>query len=65
MNTPSPQLLKDVRAELVARGSSLKAYCERNGFVREAVTAALSGRRAGPKSVALAQRFLEKMRGGE
>lgn len=57
-HTPSKSLLKEVRALLVRRGTSLNAVCKANGLHRQAVTAALSGDRRGPKSVALGQRFL-------
>lgn len=63
--TPSPQLLKDVRAALVIRGTSFKAFCASQGFVRQAVAAALTGRRNGPKSVALGERFLAKVADAE
>ena len=62
LDTPSDALLKDVRAALVARGTSLAAFCEKHGFVRQAVTPALSGKRQGPKATALMRRFLAKVR---
>lgn len=62
MNTPSPALLKEVRAALVGRGTSLKAFCEQNGYTRQAVTAALSGTRTNPASRALAERFICEVR---
>lgn len=61
-DTPSPQLLKEVRAELVRRGTSLSAFCRENGHVRQAVTAALSGARPGPTSRALARKVLDQVR---
>jgi hypothetical protein len=61
-DTPSPQLLKATRAELILRGTSLSAFCKEYGFLRQAVTPALSGQRPGPKSRALAARFLDKVR---
>lgn len=62
MNTPSPELLKDVRAELVRRGTSLKAFCEEHGFVRQHVGQVIAGKRNGPKARELVSAFLEKMR---
>ncbi|MCA3512378.1 MAG: hypothetical protein IOC96_03945 [Rhodobacter sp.] len=61
MITPSDQLLKEVRGELVRRGTSLKAFCDQHGYVRQAVSAALSGKRAGQKSRCLAERFIEAL----
>jgi hypothetical protein len=58
MNTPSEQLLKEVRAEPVRRGTSLKASCEKHCYGRQAVGMAISGKRSGPKSRALADRFI-------
>lgn len=62
MNTPSPELLKDVRAELVRRGTSLKAFCEQHGFVRQHVGQVVAGKRNGPKAAALVASFLKKLR---
>jgi lambda repressor-like predicted transcriptional regulator len=61
-DTPSPELLKEVRADLVRRGTSLNACCKQFGMHRTAVTAALSGSRPGPKSKALAEAFLLRVR---
>lgn len=65
MFTPSPGALKEVRAKLIVAGTSFSAFCAREGFVRQAVAAALSGKRRGPKSIALAERFLEAVRRAE
>ena len=62
LDTPSDDLLKDVRALLVQRGTSLAAFCRDQGFTRQAVTLAVSGRRNGPKSRALMVRFLARVR---
>lgn len=62
VDTPSEELLKDVRAHLVRRGTSLAAFCKTNGFTRQAVTLFISGHRSGPKSRALTARFLAKVR---
>lgn len=62
VDTPSDDLLKDVRAHLVKRGTSLAAFCKEHGFIRQAVTLAVSGRRNGPQSRALLTRFLAKVR---
>lgn len=62
LDTPSEQLLKDIRATLVARGTSLAAFCVAHGFVRQAVGPALSGTRQGPKAHELAVNFLAKVR---
>tara|TARA_R110002124_G_scaffold283200_1_gene458862 strand:+ start:1304 stop:1510 length:207 start_codon:yes stop_codon:yes gene_type:complete len=62
VDTPSEDLLKEVRAHLVMRGTSLSAFCKEHGFVRQAVTMALSGSRSGPKSIALMRGFLSKVR---
>ena len=61
MFTAISQLLKETRAKLVARGTSLAAFSKKHGFHRQAVTAALSGQRAGPKSVKLGQEFLAQV----
>jgi len=60
-DTPSPQLLKEVRAVLVQRGTSLIAFCKGNCLHRQAVTAALSGTRPGPNSRLLAREFLGRI----
>jgi hypothetical protein len=62
MNTPSPELLKDIRAQLVRRGSSLKAFCEAHGFVRQHIGQVVSGKRNGPKAKELVTAFLAKVR---
>jgi lambda repressor-like predicted transcriptional regulator len=62
VDTPSDDLLKDVRAHLVKRGTSLAAFCKEHGFTRQAVTLAISGQRNGPQSRALLMRFLAKVR---
>lgn len=62
MTTPSDALLKEIRAELVRRGTSLKAFCEEHGFVRQHVGQVVSGKRSGPKAKALASVFLAKVR---
>lgn len=62
LDTPSDQLLKDVRAHLVGRGTSLSAFCKEHGFLRQAVAQALSGDRSGPKARLLVARFLAVVR---
>lgn len=62
VDTPSDDLLKDVRALLVKRGTSLAAFCNQYGFTRQAVTLAITGQRNGPKSKALMAQFLAKVR---
>ena len=62
LDTPSDDLLKEVRAHLVQRGTSFSAFCSEHGFTRQYVTAALSGSRTGPKARALMVRFLAKIR---
>ncbi len=61
-DTPSDALLKEVRAVLVMRGTSLNAFCQANGFVRQAVTFALSGARSGPRAQKLKDDFLASER---
>ena len=58
VDTPSGDLLKDVRAHLVKRGTPLAPFCKAHGFTRQAVSLVVSGRRAGPQSKALLARFL-------
>lgn len=62
MHTPSPELLKEVRAELVMRGTSLNAFCTEHGFVRQAVSVALSGQRNGRRAAALRENFMNAVR---
>lgn len=62
MNTPSEELLKEIRAELVRRGTSLKAFCEVHGFVRQHVGQVAAGKRHGPKANAMLDAFLLKLR---
>lgn len=54
-------MLKAVRGRLVARGTSLRAFCAQEGFCRSAVTKALNGERTGPKSRALLSAFLARV----
>lgn len=61
MLSPSNKLLKEVRAHVVAQGTSLAAFCRDNSFDRSSVTLALNGNRSGPKSRDLARRFVEAM----
>lgn len=62
IDTPSEQLLKEIRAALVLKGTSLSAFCKVQGFHRQAVSMALSGERSGPKSKQLAVDFLIAVR---
>jgi gp16 family phage-associated protein len=62
MSTPSEALLKEIRAELVRRGTSLKAFCEEHGFVRQHVGQVVAGKRKGPKASALVEDFLARVR---
>lgn len=62
VDTPSDELLKDVRALLVQRGTSLAAFCSQHGFTRQAVTLVITGQRNGPKSKAMLAQFLAKVR---
>lgn len=62
LDTPSPELLKEVRAHLVLKGTSLNAVAVANKMHRQAVSEALQGTRKGPKSRALAERFLQIVR---
>jgi len=54
--------MKEIRVDLVLRGTSFSAFCGRHGFVRQAVTQALTGGRSGPKSAELARAFVAKVR---
>ncbi|WP_374384679.1 hypothetical protein [Paracoccus yeei] len=56
--TPSQMLLKEVRAELVARGTSLAAFCRETGYTRQAVIFSLSGQRTGARATSLGIAFL-------
>lgn len=57
-STPLPDALKEARAALTLKGTSFSAFCAENGYVRQAVAAALTGQRNGKKSQALAAQFL-------
>ena len=61
-DTPSEALLKEVRAELVMRGTSLNAFCVKHGFVRQAVNFALTGARTGARARKLKAAFLTTVR---
>lgn len=52
-NSPSPELLKAVRAGLVLQGSSLSQWARENGVKRQNLTKALLGSWSGPKAKAL------------
>lgn len=62
IDTPSEDLLKDTRAHLVQRGTSLAAFCRDHGFTRQSVTVALAGYRKGPRARALLSEFMAKVR---
>lgn len=51
--TPSPELLKAVRAALVLRGTSLNRWATENSVKRQNLTKALTGSWTGPKATIL------------
>lgn len=59
MHTPSPELLKEVRAHLVLKESSLNAFCREHGLTRQNVTSALRGDWRGPKATLLVDKVLD------
>ena len=54
-HTPSTAFIKEVRARLILRGSSLSDWSRKNGVQRQNLTKALSGDWKGPKAEALIQ----------
>lgn len=54
----SLQLLYDVRARFIARGTSLKAWCDANRVRTSMAWSALNGKRNGPKARAMRSRIL-------
>lgn len=62
MSTLGPSKLKEVRAELILRGTPFNAFCREHGFVRQAVAFVLTGKRNGQRAQNLAERFLKAMR---
>lgn len=50
MTTPGPALLKEVRAGFTLQGTSLRAFCNREGLTYQNVYAALRGDWQGPKA---------------
>jgi lambda repressor-like predicted transcriptional regulator len=55
--TASETLYHSVRAALVARGSSLNAWCRANGVNRQTAERALLGHRNGKRAIALRERI--------
>lgn len=53
---PGPELLRQVRAGLILRGSNLSGWCEANNVSRQWVTDCLLGRRSGPAAAAVISR---------
>jgi gp16 family phage-associated protein len=60
VTSPQPKM-KEVRATLVLRGTSFTAFCRDHGFVRQAVSFALTGARKGKRAKKLAEEFLSKL----
>ena len=59
---PSAALLRAVRAGLVARGSSLNAWCKARKIMRQNATKALVGDWKGPKATALVAKLMKSAR---
>lgn len=61
-DTPSEELLKAVRAAFVMQGTSLHAWCSKQGVHRQNVSKALTGSWSGPKATALVQEVVKASR---
>lgn len=48
--TPSPQLLKEIRAGFVLQGRSFTGFCREHGLTRQNVAKALTGEWKGAKA---------------
>jgi hypothetical protein len=59
LTTPSPELLIRVRAAFVEQGSSFAKWCLENKISRQWATAALTGRRDGPRARDLRAKILK------
>lgn len=59
--TPSTDLLKAVRAQLILRDSSLSAWAEQNGVKRQNLRKALVGEWRGPKASKLVARVVNDL----
>jgi len=59
--TPSDHLLKEVRAKLIAEGSSLASFCKENAIDRSSATYALNGKRSGPRSKDIVDAIIAKV----
>jgi len=56
---PSKELLAQVRAAFVVRGTSMSAWCRENGVARQNARLSLLGGWDGPKGKALRARIVE------
>jgi gp16 family phage-associated protein len=59
--TPSTELYTAVRAALVAKGTSLAAWCRANGVTRQTMEQALKGQREGRRSRQLVDQLLSEI----
>lgn len=63
---PSPELLKAVRAGLIAQGSSLSRWADEHAVKRQNLTKAVIGQWTGPRASQLVQEVVQDaMRGFE
>lgn len=62
MLDPSPELLRDVRGQLIRQGTSLTKWCMERGISRQWATAALVGYRRGPAASALVAKLVRAAR---
>jgi hypothetical protein len=58
--SPSPELYRLVRASFVSRGTTLNAWCERNGVKRQYATLVLTGGRNGQAAKMLRARLIKQ-----
>lgn len=59
--TPSPALYTAVRATLIARGTSLSAWCRANAVTRQTMEQALKGNREGRRSRQLREQLIKQL----
>lgn len=64
MLDPSPELLREVRGQLIRQGTSLTKWCSEQGISRQWATAALVGYRRGPAASTLVVRIISAVREG-
>jgi len=60
LHSPTPDLMKLVRAGFVSKGTSLTQWCKIQGISRMWAVLALTGKRNGPAAIELRKRLMRE-----